>query len=199
MRPLPSLVTMQTVPVSAMRKVAAADAHVGGEKFLAQSGARNAAHCLRIEGGRHVELFLENLGNILDALMDHRRHNMAGRFVGKLDDILAQIALHRLHAGFFQRVIEVNLFGRHGLGFDHFLHIVLACNIQHDRVGLGRSRAPNGPARHSPSRWPRIVPTDRASRAAHFLSSGGSGRASLAVDARPWPLHADYSGGRWSG
>jgi hypothetical protein len=53
---------------------------------------------------------------------------------GKLDDVLAQVGLHDLHPGTAQRLVEMHLLGRHGLGLDNLLHVGLARNFDDDAL-----------------------------------------------------------------
>ena len=98
-------------------EVAATDAHLRGEELLAQSGTRQRGHLRRFTRGGHVQLVLEDFGDILQPFVDDRGDDVAGRLIGQLDDILAQVRFDYAQADLFQGVVEVNLLGGHGFGF----------------------------------------------------------------------------------
>ena len=57
---------------------------------------------------------------------------MAGRFVGELDDVFAEVGLDDAQSGLFKSVVEVDLLGCHGLGFDDEVGAVLEGDIFDD-------------------------------------------------------------------
>ena len=97
-------------------EVAAADAHARGQEFLAQQPSRHGGQPGDVVGRQRLAGQLgEHLGDLLAGLVDRRRDDVIGRVAGQLDDPLAQVRLHRLHAGRLQRLVEVDLLGGHGL------------------------------------------------------------------------------------
>ena len=64
-----------------------------------------------------------------------------GRLAGQLDDVLAQVGLDDLEAGLLERLVEVDLLGRHRLGLDDRAHAASAAQVDDDAprvLGVGR-------------------------------------------------------------
>ena len=117
MRPLPSLVTSTSEPVSATREVDAGDADVGGEEVLAQPGP-----CERVELGRlGAEVIGRGRGGAEDGAdrvavaVQRGGDDVARRFAGELDDPLTEVGLDDRRAGGIERLVERDLLGRHRL------------------------------------------------------------------------------------
>ena len=97
--PLPSLVTMIEVPVSATRKFAPVMPTSAARKALAQHAARLGEQRGRlgeIAVGRQVRVDAAKVG--LDLVLvdvDRRRDDVRGRLVAELDDVFAEVGLDR--------------------------------------------------------------------------------------------------------
>ena len=79
MRPLPSLVAMQTVPVSAMPKLQPL-MPISALRNSLRRRARAALHMVfRVQRGLHVQLLLQDLADVFDAHVRGRGDDMAGR------------------------------------------------------------------------------------------------------------------------
>ena len=96
MRPLPSLVTSTTVPVSATAKLAPVIPMSAWRNFSRSASARATA--VRTSGSaskRPLELAREELGHLPLRLVDRGRDDVRRLLVGELDDVLAQVGLDR--------------------------------------------------------------------------------------------------------
>ena len=51
-------------------------------------------------------------------LVNGRCQDMKRDVPGQLEDVLAQVGLHRLDVGFGQAIVQLHLFGNHGLALD---------------------------------------------------------------------------------
>src|SRR4030095_7962252 len=85
MRPLPSLVTRTTVPVSATAKFAPVMPRSAFRNF-SRSSSREPREHLGIGAGLALELPGEQLGHLPLRLVDGRRDDVRGALVGQLDD-----------------------------------------------------------------------------------------------------------------
>ena len=74
--------------------------------------------------------------------MDDGGDDMAGRFVGELDDVFAEVGFDYAQAGVFEGVVEVNLLGCHGLGLDDQVGAVLEGDILDDGLCVLDTRGP---------------------------------------------------------
>ena len=79
---------------------------------------------------------LEQFGNLPPVQVHGRRNDVIGRLIAQLHDVLAQIGLPHGNAKFFQRRSKLDLFGHHGLGFDHRAHIPAGGKIADVVTGL---------------------------------------------------------------
>ena len=70
--------------------------------------------------------------------MQGRRHQVRRRFLGQLDDVLAQVGLEHVNALLFQNVVQAQLLGDHRLALGDRSDALLAGNLGHDGVGLRR-------------------------------------------------------------
>ena len=118
-------------------EVAAGDAHVRREEVLAQHLARLARHFADLGLARLAMHAREQVGHLLLGLVDDRGDDVRGRLVVvDLQDVLAEVGFHRLHAGRFQRGVEPRLLGEHRLRLDGLLHVVPARNFSHQAADL---------------------------------------------------------------
>ncbi len=121
--PLPSLVTMIEVPVSAMRKFAPVMPTSAARKLSRSTAARLAKKLHRLgEIAAAVELRVRAAKIRLDLgrVEVHRRgDDVARHLVPELDDVLAEIGLDRRDAVAFEVVVEADLLGDHRLALGH--------------------------------------------------------------------------------
>src|ERR1035437_3886577 len=68
--------------------------------------------------------------------MDRGCNDMRGSFAGKLYDPFSEIGFDRIETLGFERVIEVDLFGRHALCFDDVGGADLADQLEYDVAGF---------------------------------------------------------------
>ena len=124
------------------RKVGAGDPEIGLQELLAQFLARDLREDLRVGGqAGPVQLTREQLGHLPLRLVDGRRDDMRGALVGELDDVLAEVGLHRRHADRLQRVVEVDLFRGHRLGLHGHARAGAPGDVEDDPACLlGRRR-----------------------------------------------------------
>ena len=99
-------------------EIAAGDAHVGGDVLVPQDAARDHGEVLGVIGGGAAELFGEEGADLAAGEVHGREDNVVGSLVAELDDVLAEVALDHAVAGLFQRFIQMDFLGGHGLGFD---------------------------------------------------------------------------------
>ena len=99
MRPLPSLVTRHSVPVSATPKFTPEMPNIRGQEGLAQHPAGSGGQGGDIVGERDAQLLVEGLADLAAAQVDGRGDDVRGRLAAQLDDIFAQVGLHHLEAG----------------------------------------------------------------------------------------------------
>ena len=122
-------------------EVGAGDAEVGGEKFLAQFLARDLGEHLGVGGqAGPLQLAREQLGHLALRLVDRGGDDVRGPLVGELDDVLAEVGLHRRHADGLQRIVEMNLLGGHRLGFHGHPGAGPPGDVEHDVARLLRGR-----------------------------------------------------------
>ena len=100
-------------------KIGAGDAHIGVHEFLAQYGPRLGDEVLYgVQGAVRGQAAM-NPGKVLRDLffveVDDRRDDVARRLFANLDDVFAEIGLHRLYPGSRQRGMEPDLLRHHGL------------------------------------------------------------------------------------
>ena len=120
------------------QKIGARNAHVGTQEVLAQRLARFAGQCRNIRLARLLVCALEQVGDFIEALVHDWRDDMRRRFiVVDLQDVLAEIGLHRLDTGGCQRLIESSLLGEHGLRLHRLLDAVPAGDVANMAADLG--------------------------------------------------------------
>ena len=131
MRPLPSLVTERQRASLSDDEVRPGDAHVGVDELLPQLAPRLARQIFDSLVSRRVQLLLEQLGDVLAGLVNGRRDDMIGRLARELNDILAQVGLHRFDALGDEPVVEPDLLRDHGLALDNQLDAPVARQLRH--------------------------------------------------------------------
>jgi len=140
MRPLPSLVTSITVPVSATSAVRAGEPEPGGEETLTQRRAHAAHHrrdVVRVK--RRAERAREQLGHLPSTLVNGGHHEVAGVVTGELQQPLAEVRLHGLDPRGGKRRVEADLLGDHRLALHRQRDAAAATKF--DDVGVGVRRA----------------------------------------------------------
>ena len=96
-------------------EVRAGDADIGRMKRLPQLPPRGAGQLLELgRDGRAVHAGQE-LGHVLLRLLDGRREDVDGMLAGELEDVLAEIGLHRSDSRGLERLVEADLLRRHRL------------------------------------------------------------------------------------
>ena len=123
--PLPSLVTMIEVPVSATRKLAPVMPTSAARKLLAQHAARFGPAAAPVSdrsrsGGKGVDAAEIGLDLVLGQ-MHSGRDDVARQLVAELDDVFAEIGLDRRDAVRLEDVVQVDLLGDHRLALGHGL------------------------------------------------------------------------------
>jgi len=120
-------------------KVTAAHAHIGGDELAAQ------LHAGHLDQTLHVRILLDagGLGEVVRHLITRKvdgGHNHVRRtFVAQLDDPFAKVGFVHDQAIAFQRGVQADFFGGHGLGLDHLLHFVFFGDANDHVVGFGCS------------------------------------------------------------
>ena len=144
--PLPSLVTMTLLPVSAIRKLA---------PVMPTSAARNRSPQLGACLGQDVAAFVEHAVRrqvgvrlaearlpVLLVEVERRRDDVAGQLVTKLDDVFAEIGLDRRDAVAFQVVVDAQLLADHRLALGDGAGVGRAADRQHRLARFIRGGAP---------------------------------------------------------
>ena len=119
-RPLPSLVQMQMLPVSATAKLT---------PLMPRSASRNAPRSTRAGELRHVrhvgdvvvgraELLAEDPRDVLLRLVEDWGDDVRRAVVVELHDELAEVGLDHLDAGGLECVVELDLLADHRLRLD---------------------------------------------------------------------------------
>ena len=81
-------------------------------------------------------VLVEQLRDLFAGFVDRGRDDVARHFTSELDNVLAEIGFNDLHAGFFQRMVEVDLLADHRLSFGHRVGIALHAQTGDDLAGL---------------------------------------------------------------
>ena len=118
-------------------EVGAADAHVGGQKRLAQHLAGGGGQLFGAGVGAGAELFVEEGADFLETLVDRRPHDVAGGLARQLDDVLAQVGLEDLDPLALEVVVDLHLLAEHALPLDHPAHAVALHQIVQDLPYVG--------------------------------------------------------------
>ena len=120
-RPLPSDSTTDSVPVSAMAKLAPLMPTRGGQEDLPQVQPGGLGQRGRVVGQRRVDvghLAQEDLPDLRPVAVDGGHQEVRGPVVAELHDELGQVGLVRGDARVGERVVEPDLVGDHGLDLD---------------------------------------------------------------------------------
>ena len=140
--PLPSLVTMIEVPVSATRKLAPVMPTSAARKRSRSTAARFGQQLHRLgEIALGVEMGVnapEILLHLRGVEVDGRRDDVARQLVAQLDDVFAEVGLDRPDAVRFEVMVDLDLLGDHGLALGHRLRAGLAADGQDDVAGFLR-------------------------------------------------------------
>ena len=138
--PLPSLVTMTEVPVSATRKLAPVMPTSAARKrwrSTARASPSSADRLGEVAVGREVGVDAAEIG--LDLLLGEvhgRRDDVARRLVAELDDVFAEIGLDRLDAVLLEVLVEADLLGDHRLALGDGPRAGLAADVEDDVARL---------------------------------------------------------------
>ena len=128
------------------QEVGAGDADVGVDILLAQDFAR-LFHEIRRLGqrafGRQMAVVrAERRFDLAAGQVNRRGDNVARRFAAQLDDVFAQVRLHRHHALGLQEGVEADFLGDHRLAFGHRLGAGGAADLEDGPAGVLGRRAP---------------------------------------------------------
>ena len=152
--PLPSLVTMIDVPVSATRKFAPVMPTSAARNFsrrMVRASASSAVGSLRSRAaGRSVMRAAEIRLDLILGQMHGRRDDVRGHLVAELDDIFAEIGLDRRNARRFERVVEADFLADHRLALGDAFGAMAAGRCRGRSRWRLRPLRPNAPCR----RWP---------------------------------------------
>ena len=136
-RPLPSLVTSTTVPVSATAKLQPVMPTSAAQERLAQLRAGERRQLRR----GVVELVAgdarEQLAHLALRLVDDRRDDVARPVAVELHDVLAEVGLDHLDAGRLERRVELDLLAQHRLRLHGQLRAGVVADADDDAVRLG--------------------------------------------------------------
>ncbi len=143
--PLPSLVTMTDVPVSATRKLAPVMPTSAARKRsrrMARASASSDGGSERSRSGGRSGVHAAEIGlDLVLGEMDGRRDDVARRLVANLDDVFAEIGLDRLDAVLLEVVVERDLLRDHRLALGDGPGADPLADVEHDvarlRRGLG--------------------------------------------------------------
>lgn len=127
---------MLVEPVEAMAKLAAGDADIRSEEFLAQLCARKKRHLVGFHGAG-VTLLHKKIVSRFDVHV-HPRHDQMRRMVPvvQLHHVFAEVCFVDLDAIGEERIVAVDLFRDHALGFDDALGIFGMADIQQDPLRI---------------------------------------------------------------
>ncbi len=115
------------------QEVAAGDAHVGLEEFLAQHGARLAHQSgHRVLARASGVIGFEKVCDLFAGLVDGRGDDVRWRLVGELDDVFTQVGLDDLVASVLEHRVEADLFRDHRLSLADRFRLCLAADVEDD-------------------------------------------------------------------
>ena len=136
--PLPSLVTMIEVPVSATRKFAPVmptSAERNRSRRITRASVSSVCGSTRLAVGRQMRVHAAEVR--LDLLLGemHRRHDdVRGQLVADLHQIFAEVRLDRRDAVRFEEIVDRDLLADHRLALGDELRVRLAADLQHLRA-----------------------------------------------------------------
>ena len=143
--PLPSLVTMIDVPVSATRKLAPVrptSAERKRSRRIARASPSSCSGCERSRSRREIAVDAAEVGlDVVAGDVDRRRDDVRGRLAAQLDDIFAEVGLDRIYALPLEGRVEADLLGDHRLALGHHLGAARLADAEDDRdrfVGVAR-------------------------------------------------------------
>ena len=97
-------------------------------------------HVFGVRRGR--DIVVKQRGDLRLGFVNRRHDDVAGLFARQLDDVLAHIAFHRLHAVRFQVVVQLGFFTDHRLALDRQLALPGGDQAMDDGVGFFRGFRP---------------------------------------------------------
>src|SRR5215212_4579124 len=121
-RPLPSLVTMTSVPVSATRKLPPVIPISALKNF-----SRRVSRAIRASSIGSVGALISSFSLNNAAISSY----MGWTGAGQLNNIFAEICLDGLNPSLFEKMIQTDLLCCHGLGLDRCPDIVLFGDLEH--------------------------------------------------------------------
>ena len=120
-------------------EVGAGDPDVRLQEFLSELGAGDPRQLLGVGLHGPLELAAEQLGHLPLRLVDRRRDDVGGTLVGELDDVFAQVRLDRRDPLALERLVEVDLLGRHRFRFHGHARAGPPRDVDHDPARLFRA------------------------------------------------------------
>ena len=128
------------------QQVGAGDAHIGLHELVAQYGAR-LVDDLGDGVERAVELIflmmrLEQLGDLLAALVHGRGDDVTGRLARQLNNVFAKVGFNRLKTRLLQCLVQRHLLGHHGLALGNTARLLLLADRDDDLLRLLRGTGP---------------------------------------------------------
>ena len=144
--PLPSLVTMIEVPVSATRKFAPVMPTSAARKRSRRMARASASRLVGSERSRSGgEMGVDAAEIRLDLVlvqMHRRRDDVARHLAAELDDVFAEVGLDRLDAVLRQMLVQADLLGDHRLALGGGLRADAAADVEDDRSRVLRRLGP---------------------------------------------------------
>ena len=140
--PLPSLVTMIDVPVSAIRKFAPVmptSAARNRSRRITRASVSKRLRLDQVAVGRQMRVHAAEVR--LDLLLGemHRRHDdVRGQLVADLHEVFAEVGLDRRDAVRFEEIVDRDLLADHRLALGDELRARLAADLQHLRARFVR-------------------------------------------------------------
>ena len=122
------------------------DADIGGQELLPQLGPRlgqDVAALVEHPVSRQIGVRLAKLLlPVLAVKVEGRGDDVARQLVAQLDNVFAEIGLHRRDAVALQVLVHADLLGDHALALGHRPRAGLLADRQHLRTGIVRGGAP---------------------------------------------------------
>ncbi len=79
---------------------------------------------------------------VLETLVNRGTHNMTGRFVEQLDDVLSQIGLNRSNTKRLKVIVHLKLLAEHALAFNYGLNAIFFNDTAEHLINIVSRRCP---------------------------------------------------------
>ena len=124
-------------------EVDASQSRIGLTEPFSQVMSSRLSQIVRIRSAFFCsKVFMKTFADFFFANVNRGQNNMAGSLFAKLHDAFAKVSVNNVNAVFFQKRIEMTLFGQHRLAFDQSLHLMAFQNAEHNFVVLMSIRRP---------------------------------------------------------